>query len=614
VIAWLETTAVGVSATESYSRSESGTEIIGFFSSTISTTSFASGQGSQNWSETYFSSTASYRTLNGAEESIISEKFIVSDGNVVLVPDSESGRVTITDTVHIQTSTAVEATNFNFLTTTTEEQDVDVWTTSGETSSPAFYQTQSATTVTTTAVTEKTYMAYGTSEGEETVYNVPYFNTIYQATPAGSNLIGDFFAEVLFSASTTNAAEIEGEVTGSPESATRLTAFFNAPLYAVVGSTYEANEINPQLTASFTYSAIANTPAGTVTVCSFNRSFPQQTRTIVFRTSIATTTSTVNHTYFASQVVEMPTKTTKQWFGSITKRTNSTLGSAYEETYTILSSRTAYAPAARIVLASSDVTGSFRGVSATTLHDAPLAATTSIASPQAIEANSDGLAPLRLVYGPYGRSVGNSIGAAFTFNGITESFFIPTSQSAYEALGGREAAGGGTSGSVYVLRPGYYTYSGPSSSASVSISGDLVSFTKSTSSGSGTNSEGSSYSTVGTASAYGPSALVSKFGVGTPTAETEFGGEKLNLLGYNIIGGGLGLSETAVEVIPRGFWNFGSGASFYEGSVTTRSEAAPTSAGYPVTYFVPELASVTRDTSQGPHLVWAETVTGYLPF
>jgi hypothetical protein len=626
VIAWLETTTVGVSRTETYEHSESGTFTL--FGNTITTRSFSSAEASENWSATYFSSTASYETIGGPNAGIDTIKLVfsltnsdidpsesqMSDGDTVTAPNSTSDRQFFTETAYAQTSTALENTNFNFVSTTTEEQQVNAWTTSGPTSKPVFYQTEAATTVTTTTVSEKTYLEYGTTEAEETVYAVPYFNTIYEATPAGSNFAGNFVAEVLFSASTTNADAMESEVLGSPQSATRLTASFNAPLYSVTGSSYGAPATNPALTASFTYSAIANVPAGTITVCSFDRSFPQQTRTIVFRTSIATTAATVNETYFASQTVALPTKTTKQWFGSATKRTNWRLGSAYEEPYTILSSRTAYAPAAKIVLASSDVTGSFRGVSATTLHDAPLAATTSIASPQAIEANSDGLAPLRLVYGPYGRSVGNSIGAAFTFNGITESFFIPTSQSAYEALGGREAVGGGTSGSVYVLRPGYYTYSGSSSSASVSISGDLVSFTKSTSSGSGTNTEGSSYSTIGTASAYAPSVLVLKRGVGTPTAATEFGAEELNLLGYNIVGGAVGPSETAVEVIPRGFWNFGSGASFYQGSVTTRSDAAPTSAGYPVTYFGPELASVTRETNQGPHMVWAEAVTGYLPF
>ena len=608
MIAWLETTTVGVSRTETFSHSESGV-VAGPFA-TLSTTSFSSEEGSQNWSETYFSSTASYRTLNGTDETIGSQKV----GSAGLVPDSESGRTTITDTTYAQTSTALENTNFNFISTTTEEQVVNVWTTSGETSSRVFVQTESATTVTTTTPTEKTYLEYGTTENEQTVYSVPYFNTIYQATPAGSNLGGDFVAEVLFSASTTNAAAMESEITGSPQSATRFTASFNTPLYSVTGSSYGAPVTNPALTASFTHSAIANIPAGSITVCSFDRSFPQQTRTIVFRTSIATTPSTVNQTYFASQAVAQPTKTTKQWFNSITKRTNWRLGSAYEEPYTILASRTAYTSDAKIVLASSDVDGSFRGVSATVLHDGPLAISTAIARPQAVEANSDVISPLRLVYGPYGRSAGESIGAAFTFSGISESFFIPSSQSHYEALGGREASAAATSGSVYVIRPGYYTYSGSSSSASVSISGDSVSFSKSTSSGSGTNTGASSYSTVGTASAYGPSVLVLKRGVGTPTAATEFGAEELNILGYNIIGGGLGPLETAVEIIPRGFWNFGSGPSFYQGSVTTRSDAMPASAGYPVTYFGPELASVTRDTSQGPHLVWAESVTGYLPF
>jgi hypothetical protein len=321
----------------------------------------------------------------------------------------------------------------------------------------------------------------------------------------------------------------------------------------------------------------------------------------------------LNYTYFASQAVALPTKTTKQWFGSWTKRTNWILGSAYDEIYTRLSSRTAYAEAAKITLVASDADSGFRGVSATMLHDAPLAIATSVAQGPNVAANIDA-APLRVVYGPYGRSIDGSIGAAFTFNGITESFFIPTSQSHYEALVGREPRGASSSGSVYVLRPGYYTYSGSSSSASVSISDEMVSFSKSTSSGSGTNTQGSAYSTVGTASVFGPSVLVRKFAIGTPTAETEFGGEQLNLLGFNIVGGGLAESETAVEFIPRGFWNFGSGNSFYEGSATTRSDAAPVSAGYPVTYFGPELANVTRGFQNGPHLIWAETATTYLPF
>jgi len=604
VIAWLQTTTVGVSRTETYSHSESGV-VAGLFE-TSSTTSFSSAVASENWSETYFSSTASYRTLVGTEETVNTTKFV--DGNEV--PNSESGRSTITDTSYVQTSTALENTNFNFVSTTIEEQPANVWTTSGESTSPVFYETQTLALVKTTTVTEKTYLEYGTTEGDQTVYAVPYFNTIYEASPAGFNFAGEFLAEVLFSADTTNADAMDGEVLGSPQSGTRFTAPFNTPLYNVEGSTYGSPVTNAALTASFTHSAIANVPAGTITVCSFDRSFPQKTRTIVFRTSIATAPATVNQTYFASQAVALPTKTTKQWFGSITKRTNWSLGSAYEQTYTTLASRTAYVGNANIVLASSDVEGGFRGVSATTLHDAPLAIATSLAAPQAVQANADGLQPLRVVYGPYGRAVDGSIGAAFTFNGITQSIFIPSSQQHYEALDGREPALGQTSGSLYVLRPGYYTYSSLDSSASVSIEGKSVSFTG-TSSGTGTNS---TFSTVGEAGVYGPSVLVKKQSVGTPTAATEFGAEELNLLGYNIVGGALGLSETAVELIPRGFWNFGSGPSFYQGSVTTRSEAAATSAGYPVTYFGPELASVTRGTGQGPHLVWAETVTGYLPF
>ena len=604
MLSWLQTTSAAVSKTETYSNSKSGTSLS--FAFTVSTTSFSSSAASQNWSETYSSSTASYRTLRGTDETINTTK--LSDGSAV--PNSESGRSTITSTSYIQTSTALENTNYNFTSTTTEEQLISVWTTSGPTSEPVFYQTETATTITTSTITEKTFLEYGTTEDTLTIYDVPYFNSIYQATPAGTNLLGDFAAEVLFSAGTTDAAAMSSEATVWPASGTRFTAPFDAPLYSVTGSTFGAPVTNSALTDSFTYSAVANVPAGTITVCSFDRSFPQQTRTIVFRTSISTTAQTVNQTYFQSQEVALPTKTTKQWFASFTKRTAWQLGSSYEEVYTILASRTAYAADAKIVMASSDVDESYRGISATTLHDVPLAIATSIAAPQAVEANSDGLVPLRVVYGPYGRSVDGSIGAAFTFNGITESIFIPNSQEHYEALGGREAPNDNTSGSVYVLRPGYYTYSFVDSSVSVSISGETVSLTG-TSSGTGTDS---TYSTVGTASVYGPSALVRRNSVGTPTAETEFGAEKLNLLGYNIIGGGLGPSETAVELIPRGFWNFGSGASFYEGSVTTRSDSVATSVGFPVTYFGPELATVTRGTNQSPHLVWAETATSYLPF
>jgi hypothetical protein len=487
VLAWLQTTTAAVSTTETYSHSESG--ILG---GNVSTTSFSSAVGSANWSETYFSSTASYRTYDGANETINTQKVVFTNGALATVPNSQSGRDIITDTSYIQTSTALENTNFNFTSTTTEEQQVSVWTTSGPTSAPVFYQAETAATVTTTAITEKTFLEYGTTEGEQTVYSVPYCNTIYQAAPAGSNFLGRYTAEVLFSAVTTDAASMSGEVTAAPQSGTRFTASFNAPLYSVTAASYGAPATNPALTASFTYSAPANIPAGTVTLCSLDRSFPQQTRTSIFRTSIATVGETFNHTYFASETVALPTKTTKQWFGSWTKRTNWRLGSAYEQPYTTLASRTAWAPAAKIALATSDADGGFRGVSATMLHDAPLAIATSVAQGPNVAANIDA-APLRVVYGPYGRSVDGSIGAAFTFNGITESFFIPTSQSHYEGVDGREPANNGTSGSVYILSPGYYTYSGSSSSASVSMSGDLVSFTKSTSSGSGTNTAGSSY-------------------------------------------------------------------------------------------------------------------------
>ena len=593
MISWLETTTAAVSRTASYSSSASG--IAGFFSE-LTTSSSISEVGSYNWSETYSSSTRYQQTIDATGGiTVTTVKF---DG-VGFVPDSASERLTITATSHPQTSTS-EAFTVYPLRTITSATTSEQWTTSTNSESETIFHTVEAETTSIVAETaETTISVFGTTQNEEqTVFDVPYFNTIYRALSE--------FGEVLFSAQTTDASAYISPFMATGQSATRLTGAFNTETVSGIGATSYPTSTNNSVTGSFAYTR-ASSVFTTLTVCSFAFRIPQQTRTgrISTRTTAAAQAA---YTYFGSQEVLNPQQTTV-WFVSSLPQSTSEFNQSFQNITTRLASVTRHTTKPRESIFSTAVlSGASSGISFTTTVEARRMVTTYQDRSAASLANSDGQGQLRQIYKPFGRSAQNSIGAALSFPGIVEAFTVPSS-SGFEAVNDREAHAG-TSGSIFGLAPGFYTYQPftPAGSASLSISGDSFSFTTaSTESYSGGTSTSSS-TTTGVAEAYGSSFLTRAI----PRPVTLFiDGESqatqaasLNLLGYHVIGGGLAENETAVEQIPRGVWHNGSQTSFYQGAVTTRTDAVATTALVPLPYFYPN-----KETGDN-NLIWATAPGG----
>ena len=577
MIAWLQTTTAAVSQTASYSSSASGTA--GVFSDST-TSSSSSGEDSYNWSETYSSSTRYQQTIDATGGITV---VTVKEPLTANVPDSESARLTITATSYAQTSTS-EAFTIYPLTTISSATTSEQWTTSTNSESETIFHTvETETTSIVAAATETTISVFGTTQNEaQTVFDVPYFNTIYRAVSE--------FGEVLFSAQTTDASAYISPSVATGQSATRLTGSFNTETVSGTGATSYATSTNTSVTGSFAY-ARGSSVATTLTLCSFAFRIPQQTRTITFSTR-STTASQESYTYFGSEAVLNPQQTTV-WFVSSLTQSTSEFNQSFQNITTRLSSVTRHTTKATANL----------GVSFTTTVEPRRMVTTYEDIPPASLGNIDGLGHLRQIYKPFGRSAQNSVGAALSFPGIVEAFTVPTS-SGFEAVYDREAHVG-TSGSIFGLAPGFYTYQPftPAGSASLSISGDSFSFTTaSTESYSGGTSTSIS-TTAGVAEAYGSSFLtraiprpVTLFTDGESKATQA---ASLNLLGYHVIGGALAENETAVEQVQRGVWHNGSQTSFYQGAVTTRTDACATTALVPLPYFYPN-----KETG-GNNLIWA---------
>lgn len=588
MIAWLQTTTAAVSQTASYSSSASG--VAGFFSN-LTTSSSISEAGSFNWSETYSSSTRYQQTIDdtgGITVVTVKEPFTAN------VPDSESARITITATSYAQTSTS-EAFTIYPLTTINSATTSEQWTTSTNSESETIFHTvETETTSIVAAATETTISVFGTTQNEaQTVFDVPYFNTIYRAVSE--------LGEVLFSAQTTDASAYTSPSMATGQSATRLTGSFNTETVRGVGATSFPTSTNTLVAGSFAYTR-ASSVFTTLTVCSFAFRIPQQTRTVRISTR-TTTASQEAYTYFGSQTVLNPQQTTV-WFVSSLPQSTSEFNQSFQNITTQLSSVTRHTTKPYVsIFSTALLNGASSGVSFTATVEARRMVTTYQDRSAVSLANSDGQGHLRQIYKPFGRSAQNSIGAALSFPGIVEAFTVPSSSS-FEAVYDREAHAG-TSGSIFGLAPGFYTYQPftPAGSASLSISGDSFSFTTaSTKSYSGGTSTSIS-TTTGVAEAYGASFLtraiprpVSLFIDGESQATQA---ASLNLLGYHVIGGALAENETAVEQIPRGVWHNGSQTSFYQGAVTTRTDAVATTALVPLPYFYPN-----KETG-GNNLIWA---------
>jgi hypothetical protein len=604
MISWLETTTAAVSKIDTFSSSASGTYL--FIGQTRSSTSSTSGSRSENWYETYENTTAYYRSFDGTDETLVTTKFVSGSA----LPNSQETTFTITATKNQQTSTTIEDTYYP-VRTITQQVESSEWTSSsygtGSETKISFYTQTIDGTITTTDQTESTYSAYVTTTLSQTVYDVSWHNTIYEARP---NMAGDgvFLNEVLFSASTTDAANYLGPIAVTGASATRLTGTFNTETVTFVGQSSFPTQTDQSLAVSFSIKGEINVGT-TITVASFNRAIPQTTRTLA-RTTRSTGNFNEAGTYFESATVS-PAQQSTVWFVSRTKQTTAGFGLVYDETTTALASVTRNVVAPHFSIPQSQLTnGASRGVSVTTTAKTRHIVTTYQDRFHVGVGQSDGAEPLRVVYGPYGRSA-NSVGAAFSFPGITQSFTVPES---YEAIIGREPKNTQTTGSVFGLMPGYYTYKSlfPDGSASLSLSKESFSFTTI-----GTESSAEPTITSGVVSVFGPSYVVQKI----QRSATFFSNDEsfatnaanLNLAGYNIIGGALAESETAVEKIFRGVWHDGSVTSFFDGAVTTRTSNVPTSAFVPVPYFFPELNSVTKWQTEGNNLIWASTFSVPLP-
>jgi hypothetical protein len=584
MISWLQTTTAAVSRTETYSSSASGA--VGG----STTSSSSSEEGSYNWSETYGSSTAYAQTLDATGG------LTVVTTKAAGVPNSASFRSTITATSYAQTSTSESFTIYP-LTTISSATTSERWTTSTNPESETIFHTvETETTSIVAAYTETTISLFGSTQNEEqTVFDVPYFNTIYRAASE--------FGEVLFSAQTTDASAYSGPSVATAQSATRLTGSFNTETISGSGATSYGTSTNNSVTGSFAYTRAASVFT-TLTVCSFAFRIPQQTRTVRISTR-TTTASQESYTYFGSQTVLNPQQTTV-WFVSSLPQSTSQFNQSFENVTTRLASVTRHTTKPYTSIFSTAVlNGASAGISFTTTVEARRMVTTYQDRSPASLANSDDQGHLRQIYKPFGRSAQNSVGAALSFPGIDEAFTVPSS-SGFEAVYDREAHAG-TSGSIFGLAPGFYTYQPftPAGSASLSISGDSFSFTTaSTESHSGGTSTSTS-TTTGVAEAYGASFLtraiprpVTVFSNGESQATQA---ASLNLLGVHVIGGALAENETAVEQIPRGVWHNGSQTSFYQGAVTTRTDAVATTALVPLPYFYP------NKEAGDNNLIWAAT-------
>lgn len=590
MISWLQTTTAAVYQTASYSSSASGTA--GFFSN-LTTSSSSSGGDSYNWSATYSFTTGYAQTLDNAGGlTVATTKFTIVDGEATSTANSEASGSTLTATAYAQTSTSESLTIYP-LTTITSATTSEQWTTSTNPESETiFYTVETATTSIVAETTETTISVFGSTQNEsQTVLDVPYFNTIYRAVSE--------FGEVLFSAQTTDASAYSAPSMATGQSATRLTGSFNTETISGIGATSYPTSTNASVTGSFAYTR-GTSVFTTLTVCSSAFSIPQQTRTA--KTSTRTTTASQEaYTYFGTQEVSNPQQTTV-WFVSSLPQSTSEFNQSFQNIITQLSSVTRHTSKPYVSIFSTAVlNGASAGISFTTNAEARRMVTTYQDRGVASLGNID-VGHLRQIYKPFGRSAQNSIGAALSFPGIVTAFTVPSS-SGFEAIYDREAHAG-TSGSIFGLAPGFYTYEpfSPAGSASLSISGDSFSFTTaSTESDNGGISASST--TTGVAEVYGASFLTRAI----PRPVTFFSNGKsqatqaasLNLLGFHVIGGALAEKETAVEQIPRGVWHNGIQTSFYEGAVTTRTNAVATTALVPLPYFYPN-----RETGDN-NLIWA---------
>lgn len=584
MISWLETITASVSMIDTFSSSQSGLYFGG------SSTSSSSASASENWSRTYVSTTAFYQSNDGNSVTVVTTKL----ENGVVVPNSGETIQTI-GIKNKETSTTAEETIYPTITLTSEVA-ISVWTTSSNSTQTSFYQTQDSTTVTTTEQTQSTASAFGSILIDETVYNVPWHNTIYRAITE--------YGEILFSAQTSNAADYLSATRATGQSAVQLTASFNTQTVSYEGASSFVTETNNQVTASIAWKAGSQIPT-TLSVCSFAFSVPQKTRTITFSTR-TTANDQQTYTYFNSGTVS-PARQTTLWYVSTTKQSTSEFQLSFEHRTTRLASVTRWVQKPHLSIPSADLNnGASRGVSVTTTAPASAIVTVYQDTFHAGLVGLDSVRQLRKVYGPLGRFANSSIGAAIDFEGIDVSFTVPSSSS-FEALFDREARES-SSGSIFRLMPGYYTYEPavPSGYASLSLNGDSFSFTSSSSNSTQTFST----STTGVASAFGPSYIVQRLSRPVSSFEPSIADTKgtqaasLNLAGYHIIGGNLGFGETAVEAVPRGVWSNGSATSFYDGSVTTRSSNAPTTALVPLPYFYPQLAT----ESGANNLIWATAI------
>jgi hypothetical protein len=448
MIQWPQTVALQTALVQFSTSSASA--LAPTFATNFTNQTFETHYTSQNWSRTYTSSSRAGSSWDLNPFPTIIDLATSEDDEQIL------------QTRNRQTSTTVTGERPAIFTTSTESSQ-KIWSSSMSSSSVVFYSTETITTtlfflgdqsliVTEQSVTTNAQTEYDVGSAAE--------NTIFQT---GGVQIE--FPEVIATASANLSAQ--ATQTAGFATTTRFTASANTQTKVASAVSSIASSTNEAITTSFTYSASTTQTTSIVSRVTF-AVLPQETVTTSWITA-NTTVATFQATLVASDTVENPVTTTV-YFAATTKATGLTAGGIqYQSLCPTTSSviRLANGPK-QVTTASGAGADSAFGYFQSLTYIEPANAAINSAMPDAATSP-------RTVYGPAGRKIGESLGAAFSFVGFTQTFYAFGAEAAFGRQSNNSAdvpdfgQGPESAGTVVTLLPESHTFATSSTSVTVII-------------------------------------------------------------------------------------------------------------------------------------------------
>lgn len=546
MIEWLETTTNGEVFVKSSTSSSTDA---------LSKSYFFTYYTSRNWSESYTSSSQSGE-----------------------INDSDDGAVGLLVPEYSHTSTTAEFANGVVLSSYTDST-TKKWSTS--TSGELFYSTETLQT-TVWSLGDQTIPATVSTTlylTDEVMAGAGY-NTIYQVGGAVVDA-GQIFATASPQSTLANTSQ------ATFSTVTRFTASANNQTSTAQRVSAIVSSGNPILSDSFSYSGTTTSASSVVGLLSTGV-LPQQTTSKPWTTAV-TKAQTFQSTYFASQdaTIENPTTTTV-FYRSITKTTAMTHGGlVFDALIPSTQSTTRLTEGQKQITTASNVSQSLTYIVPLPPHvmhtsSAPVAFDANIGPNYGTSTDFNA----RTFYGPAGRQVGSSIGAAFSFVGFTQTFYALGAEVAFGRQSNNTAdvpdfgQGPESAGTVLTLLPASYTFATGATSATVTIGSGQYSATSATTSTAQTT-------TSGAIQVHGQT-YVGKYRTGINYRDDGEYSPLTQYPGQFIIGGNLRNNETLQESVWAGVYRInGTTTSYLDGIPSTHTSSRATSYAAPITYLQP---------------------------